>query len=500
MKRLLALACLLALTVVPIATASAEEDRLGGLTLPLVDEPTTVTVLFSSNYEMTEDTWLFQQIKERTGIQIQPLCYTLDIAKEKFSTYLAGANLPDICVTGLMSAEEFNIYGEQGAFVSPDDYLNIMPNFKRIFFGDEENKALYKQYATSSGRNYTMPVYRLNRDVNFGFMYRADVLEQLGIEPWTDTESFYQALSAMKRAYPDSYPYASKGGPGMLLRWATYWDINNLPEAYDYETGKWYIGCTDERFKEMLDFCKKLYNEGLLDPEFLTDNLDSWTAKFLNDKAFVMNDWIGRMALLNAQAAESIPGFDLVYGRPIGNGKMQELAKFNAWGVSVANNQNTEAALKLVDYLYSPEGSELMTVGAEGVNFNWDEDGKPVYFEMEDAAPDIVKLEEKYGMWIEGLYLHPDRRSCYFNLTDHEQAAQDLINNECGYTKLPPYVSMNDEDAEAFNQLKVELQAKMETFEGNYIMNAEYGDAQWGAWVESAMAAYGDEMLALLNQ
>lgn len=497
MKKLFALMCALALLVSGLAIA--EGDRLGGLTLPLVEEETSITLFYGSKYTMTEDTWLFQKIKERTGIAIKPICFSKDIVAEKLATYIASAELPDIIVGGLGTAE-MNMYGEQGAFACIDDYLDITPNVKSIFYDDAENNFILKQYASEAGRNYCYPVYKLNRDVNFGFMYRGDTFAELGIEPWTDTESFYQALKTIKTAYPESYPYGNKSGIGMMTRWATYWDMTSLPCAYDYDKNEWYVACTTDNFRDMLTFTQKLYAEGLLDPEFLTDTLDTWNAKYLNDKCFVMNDWIGRMALLEGEGKKANEAWDLTYARPIGNGKMQELSKFGNWGVTVANNENTEAAVKLCDYLYSQEGSELNTLGIEGDNFNWDENGNAVYPDIEGAV-DIDKVEEKYGMWIEAFYLHPSRQSFYYTYTPDEQFAQDLINNECGYTRISPALAFKtDAEAEAYNQLETELRAKMESFESNYIMDANYGDAEWNAWVETAMKDYGNAMLALLNQ
>ena len=266
MKKILALVCVLALLLTSFAFA--EEDRLGGLTLPLVDKDTTVTLFYGSLYEHTDDTWLFQRIKERTGIQIHPLCFPKDIVSEKMATYIASAELPDIIVSAL-DGNERNTYGEQGAFACVQDYLDITPNVKRIFFDDAENNQLYLLYAAESGRSYVYPVYKLNRDVNFGFMYRADTFKELGIEPWTDTESFLEALRTIKKAYPDSYPYGNKGGIGMINRWSTYFDLNSLPCAYDYDTNQWFIACTTENFRKGLDVYKTMYNEGLLDPEFL---------------------------------------------------------------------------------------------------------------------------------------------------------------------------------------------------------------------------------------
>ena len=40
----------------------------------------------------------------------------------------------------------------------------------------------------------------------------------------------------------------------------------------------------------------------------------------------------------------------------------------------------------------------------------------------------------------------------------------------------------------------------MNTFAGNYIIDASYGDEQWNAWVESVNASYAEKMLAILNK
>ena len=499
MRKYLSLLLALVLVLSLCGARADEEDRLGGLTLPLTDKELTITMFFGSQYEMTDQTYYFQKLHELTGIHVVPIVYTKDIASEKYANLLASADLPDIGISSYVGGMgNLNMYGDQGAFAAVNDYLDVMPNFKAIFIDDPENWFTYSSYASqTTGNLYTMPIYKLNRDVNFGFMYRADVFAELGIEPWTDTDSFVEALRAIKAAYPDSYPFSNNAG-GVTSRFASYFDMNNVPYAYDFDTNQYYIACTDEKFRTLCDFMQMLMTEGLLDPEVLTHTVDSWTACMLNNKSFVTEQWIGRMALMNAQAAESIPGFDLVYGRPIGNGKAQELAAFSTWGAVVANSDHTEPVMKLIDFLYSEMGSELLSMGVEGEIWHYGDQGELVYPEIEGEVT-INALEEKYGLWIEGLYLHPSRKSCYYTFTDHEQFAQDLINNECGYSRLCPTRYLDEDSQQRVDQLTTELRDKMNAFYASFITNPEAGDAEWNAWVESAMKNYGDELLTLLN-
>src|SRR5690606_4079703 len=130
-----------------------------------------------------------------------------------------------------------------------------------------------------------------------------DIFDEHGIKPWTNTDEFYEALVQLKEIYPDSYPYASKNTEYIFRDWAYGWGIGgaDYPMFYDEDSKEWDFAPTTDAHKEMLDFMKKLYNEGLLDPEFLTDTQDSWTAKMTTDQSFVTFDWIGRLDLFYNQ-------------------------------------------------------------------------------------------------------------------------------------------------------------------------------------------------------
>ena len=55
----------------------------------------------------------------------------------------------------------------------------------------------------------------------------------------------------------------------------------------------------------------KCYNEGLIDPEFLTNTQPAWTQKMTQkDKAFVTFDWIDRMTMFKEQTLDSIPEYE----------------------------------------------------------------------------------------------------------------------------------------------------------------------------------------------
>lgn len=479
---------------------AAGTERTGGLALPLVDEPVTITWMVPSDVENLNGLPVLEEIAKRTGITINMMPYPSKSYSEKLNTMIGSGSLPDI-VNGMILADT-NAYGQMGAFADITDYLDELPNFRSLYVDDEENNWLMYSWASDDGSVYKWPIYGLSRDVNHGLLYRADVFEELGIPAWTNTGEFYDALVKVKEAYPDSYPFASKNGVNIFRDFSKYWNVadNRYPFYFDEADGQWKFTGTSDGFKELLDLMKDMYAEGLLDPEFLTDTQDSWAAKMTTDKAFVTWDWIGRMSLFSAQVGDAMPGYDLQFGLPIGTGKQHSLPKIDNFGPTVTAGENELVALKLLDYLSSPEGSELYTIGIEGEIFEFDAEGHPVYPALADEALiDIKLLEREYGMWVEGCYVRPDHRSVYYNYTPAEQAAQDLCNDVAGYNPNDPELKLTDQETEAYADALLKVTKELETFASKYVTDKSYGDAQWQAFVDGAPAMGVDDALEILN-
>ncbi|WP_169082988.1 extracellular solute-binding protein [Paenibacillus sp. PL91] len=488
----------------PSSTTAADSKQYGdtgGLKLPIVDKQTTITYMLPSNAANLNDNKLVvNELLKRTGIKVEFQSYSPQTYQDKLKVVVASGKLPDIFI-GLKSAELKKI-GQQKGVAAITDYADMLPNFKKLYV--EENPWVIKSYGDQNGNLYTWPIFNLNRDVNHGFLYRKDIFDKLGIKEWTDTEQFYQALKKLKEAYPDSYPYASKGLANIFRDWAFGWGLgntDNYPVYYDEKDGLWKFASVQPAHKDMLDFMKKLYNEGLMDPEFLTDTQDSWTTKMTTDKSFITWDWIGRLDLFYNQIKDQNPEYDLRYGNPVGpTGKVRSLPEVSDFSIAVASNKNTEISLKLLDYLTSPSGSELMTIGVEGVNFEWGPDGFPVYPELADLPlVDIGVLEDRYSMWLEGAYLRPDRRSVYYKFSEKEQEAQEKILNGDKREARDPILNFTDDEISVLSELQTSLQKAAEEFNAKYILDKNYGEKQWSDWMGNAAKNGAEQVIKVYN-
>lgn len=460
----------------------------GGLKLPVVDKQVTVTWMLSGETQNANDKPVIQEIEKRTGVKVEVQMISAANYADKSKITLASGKLPDI-MEGVPPSE-INALGTQGAFAAINQYIDQLPNFKKLYV--DENPWVMKSYADDSGNIYTWPVYGINRDVNHGILYRKDIFDKNGIKEWTNTDEFYQALKKLKEIYPKSYPVASKTGQYIFRDWSTGWGMggdDTYPMYYDENTKLWKLAVIQPEFKAMIDFMKKLYNEGLLDPEFMTDTQASWTAKMTSeDKAFVTYDWIGRLDMFYNQVKDKYADYNLRYGNPIGpTGLNKSLPKIVNFGTVIANNSNKEAALKLMDYLTSPSGSELISLGIKDQEFVIGSDGKVTYPELKDLPKvDISAISDKYGCFYESMYLNVDKRSVYFSFTEKEQEAQDKIVKAGKLAPLDPVLRFTDEQSSTISDLQSALDKSGVEFATQYIMTKTSGDAQWNEWVAKA--------------
>jgi len=486
----------------PDTTQTADYGDTGGLKLPITTKDVRVTWMTSHPNVEFADSPLVKELKKRTGVYLEIQNVPSDVYQEKVNTSLASKQMPNIMN---VSAAIANTYGEQGAFVPLNKYYDLIPNFKSVIVDNPDNNWYLKSYSTEAGNIYGWPIMDLQRKVNHLYMYRKDIFDKHGLTVWEagDTEGFYQTLKKLKELYPNSVPLSSKMGNNFWWYQQAGWGLyggTTQGMSYDEETKTWEYSRTAPEFKDMLDFFQKLYKEGLLDPEFLTNTQNDWIAKMAApETSFVTFDWISRMDLFPMQVKAENPTYELSPAPPIGpTGKHFQLSNLAWYGVVISNvTENKLEALQLVDYLFSPSGATLNTIGVEGEWFNFDENGVPVYTDPELKALEKIEinnLAEKYGLWNQSMYVRTDRRSLYHKLTPKEQEANDLIVNNNLFTPMDPILSFSDAVLERNNEILTNLDTKAYEFAAKYVMNANYGEAEWNKWISEAKALGLDEI------
>lgn len=256
------------------ATSAEPEEYVP--TYPIVDEPITVVglVVGADTTYMKDSRIVWDKVEEITGINIE----WKNIESEALATYLAGNEWPDFFHCSLDSAtvNDYGIIG--GRFVNYKDYLDIMPNLAQTLKdyptaaagATQLNGEMYNLFKVS-GLCSTATVARPH--------YRLDVLENAGItEVPTTVDEFYDMLVTLKEVngVPGMILSTEENGCWPLMLWSAFGTLNRM--TFDDDgTGTVVFSRTTDQTKHYYEFLNKLYEEELMNREWLT--LDSTAVK-----------------------------------------------------------------------------------------------------------------------------------------------------------------------------------------------------------------------------
>lgn len=294
MKKTLALLLILVLTLSLSAPVFAESDY---------DQPIEITWMIPTQQSMSLGESIPTQILlEKFNIQVNWIeLNPIDQHPEKLNLLLASQQLPD--VISWVNKDYAARYGDEGAFVDLTPYLvEKFPNLNQIINADPTN---YFAAFTLNDQLWYIPTWGRTSGPNWGYSINKDAFEAAGypLDSLKTFADYKAALEALKAEYPDSYPLSAR---------AAQYDISNFLSSFiipftmgkagyammgfDYDLGTWSVAAAISGYKEALMYINELYAEGLLDPEFLTCDMDTLIMKLANNQAFATVDYVGGLS------------------------------------------------------------------------------------------------------------------------------------------------------------------------------------------------------------
>lgn len=433
-------------------------------------QPITFKWLASDRREapIRNDWPTFQRIFDRTNVKIEfePVP---DGIQEKRQILIATNSVTDFMPVPHTDAR---IYGPEGVFLNLNDYLDIAPNIKKFI---EEHPEAVAQSTGPDGGLYSIPV-REGLGFNYSWIVRQDVMDELGLEAPTNPEEFYQMLKAMKAKYPDLYPLVSERGQfnGADQVFTALLRAFSGLEGYlplDPKTGEYVFAPDHPGFKETLLYMNKLHAEALLDPEFAIITSAQWEERMLSGKSFVTWFWKTRVQMFNDTAAGSgmIPGYDVnVIPQFAAEGVdvyQYSRAVYSGNGIAISGKvSNKEVAVRFLDYLLSPEGSDYLALGIEGETYDRSE-GEPKFLESLGPGP-YSFLRGDYGVWYPDINLDMGKSRLAERLSERAQQIEEIYMPIV--VQAPGALILNDEEnelqKELLNNLTVYMDQKIAEF------------------------------------
>ncbi|WP_136608610.1 extracellular solute-binding protein [Paenibacillus dokdonensis] len=303
---------------------------------------------------------------------------------EKINVAMATGDLPDI-VTINYPSPSLSQWIDEGLLIPLNDYLSEMPTVKEKI---EKNS----QWTAVDGKYYGYPF--IEERANTALAYRADWLDTLGIKPPQTLDEFYEALKAITTRDPDkngkndTYGLTAQKGGGQF---------NFVFFAYGLPHGDWVLDSAGNvipvfehpAFKQGMQYLRKLWDEKLIDPEFLLNDTQKREEKFYQGKVGFMQTALFRhVNRLETSLQKVNPDGKLGYegppAGPDGARGMNSAPKGGLFTAITKNAKNPEKAAKLIEFMLSKEGRDLLELGIEGIHYTKEGD-QIVYNEAERA-------------------------------------------------------------------------------------------------------------------
>lgn len=482
-------------------------------TYPIVDEPMTLTwfhTLMNSNViSSMDEQYCWQEVQKVTGIDIEWVHPAVGTEKENINIAIASRDLPDI-ITWTWNSQTGGAAKmiEDEVIIPLNEYEEYMPNYMAWL---EENELANKSSRLDDGTLYGFSHIIADESVTVtgGFMLRKDWLEKLDLEVPNTIDEWYTVLKAFKEKDPngngiqDEIPFVCNKG-AHFVHMATAFGVRS--GFYVDKQGEVHYGPIEEGYREFLETMAKWYAEGLIDPEYVTNDTKNVNAKVLSDQAGSLYGSISSQLASYIKQKEGT-GFDLVAVKApadesgVSHSSLDARKQgVNGQTIAISSNcKNPIQAVQLIDYLFGEEGRMLTNWGKEGESYEI-VNGKPQFTEFILNNPDGLSALDaiaKYAFPIYG-YAGPFYMDSYaainLQLPQQQQAVEEW--SEESTELILPTLYPTDEETEIYTDVMTEVSTYRSEMFTKFIIGKEPLD-KFDEYVET-IKKYGiDDVIAV---
>lgn len=346
--------------------------------LPIVAEPITLVTGVNAPSSAYQGDWdkldWIKQLQEQSGITFDFRVYN---SPEEKNLVFTSRDYPDI-MFGVANDTQVQEAMLGGDIYQLDELIaKYSPNWSQYL---AENDIARKTFTLSDGHIWSIPMVRdepSNGGLRDQWLINKSWLDELGLSVPTTTAEFHDVLKAFK-------DNAGKGSiPENVIPYYIYRVTMNIGGALDLinsfglritnerglitvdDSGKVEFNAANPDIKEPLSFIHQLFEEGLIAPECLTDDWDTYLTKTRSDPPIVGS----YHSYQNPDASNT----KIVAMGPLdsGNGKSplirSQTNQYNRNSLVIfKNNAYPEATMRLADLIADPDWSIQAMYGMFG--------------------------------------------------------------------------------------------------------------------------------------
>ncbi|PYI53516.1 extracellular solute-binding protein [Paenibacillus flagellatus] len=310
-------------------------------------------------------------INENAPVKVKIVPVPRNQAQQQLNTLIASGEAPELIWE--YDRTFISKLAAQGAIQPIDKYVEkYSTSYKKYL---QENPEL-KPFLSIDGKLYAIASKRsVDTIANHAMWIRQDWLDKLNLKTPTTTDELLDVARKFRDGDPDgngkadTYGIAFNGNGNGILRTLFLSQENQ----WYVEDGKMQFGRLLDRFRDSLEFQKKLFDEGLIDKEYITDtNFQRENQLMTTGKAgIILASW--DISTVYADLKKNVPTANLVPLEPVASkhgksGLYQETAPF----IYVAFNskmkeEQAAAAVKYLDWMID-KGWFTLKNGLENVH------------------------------------------------------------------------------------------------------------------------------------
>ena len=395
-------------------TGSAAEASSSGETADDADDKSPITFEYF-NADGKNGNWdnpVAKAITEATGVTLDvsyPVASQGD-AKEDVALMIANDEYPDMIYA---KGSATDLY-QAGALIDMTDLIEKYgPNIKKMY-GAELEKLKWSQddpgiYQLSyAGVNQKTLTTGGSCQIQWAALKENDYKYPKTLDEYEKMIKSYLAahpktedgldMIGITMSASDWHWMITLGNPAGLIADAS---PDNGQWIIDDEYNVHYKHVTDEE-KEYFKWLCRMYNEGILDPNFATQTDDDYIAKVASGRVVAITDAEWHYSQCEATLVADGKVDQTYVGLPVTlrEDQVEKALLYQGttvgWGMAITKScEDPVRAIKFLDYLCSDEGQILYHWGIEGENYFLDDDGQPYRTDEEIAKaqsdPDYAK-------------------------------------------------------------------------------------------------------------
>ena len=430
MKRFLAILTALAL-LGGLLTAAAQDSQQGDWQTDT--SPATLTVYvnlswFTNTWDTSIETRSDALVTKDTGVSIEFIAPT-GSESERMYTMLASGDLPDIIMAntydvGMQELIEAGYCQPLNKLADQYDktfYDIVSPSLISWNSDDEGNIYAYPNFA-SSLENVNAMVEANDTQALGNYVgdrvisVRKDIYEAIGSPDMTTPEGFLKALEMAKEKFPevDGVPislvgFSGFGDTGSDSLWSYVAQMAAIP---DYnEDGTLHDLVTDPEYIRWLKCFREAFEKGYISRDVFADQRAQIDEKLKAGRYFVSFAGKADIAGSNNYLFQDMNGKETgIYYIPVDALRnsagdppvIKSKVLLNGWMNSYITTscKDPARALRFLNYIMSEKGQRNIYYGAEGVTWDYDENGVETFKPfMTDGSVPGEELAQKYNIY-----------------------------------------------------------------------------------------------------